>query len=72
MRETLESVDKIQADPSRALDSNRGLEYKAKSIEDQVVLLQRQVFELKAQVDKAQAAFARIVELEAELKEIVA
>lgn len=49
-----------------------GLKHKANSAEEQVVLLQYQVLELKAQADRAQAASTRIAELEAELKKIVA
>lgn len=53
MRETLESMDKLQADLNEALTSNLGLEHRVKSAEDQVVLLQHQVLELHAQANKA-------------------
>lgn len=39
IKETLESVDKLQADLNGALASNRGLKHREKSPEDQVVLL---------------------------------
>lgn len=48
IKETLESVDKLQADLNGALASNQCLKHRAKSTEDQVVLLQRQVLELQA------------------------
>lgn len=51
MKETLESMDKLQANLELAFASNLGLEgeaksTKAKSTKDQVALLQRQVLEL--------------------------
>lgn len=46
IKETLESVDKLQANLDEANTSKVALENRAKTVEDQVVILQRQVQEL--------------------------
>lgn len=67
MKETLESVDKLQADLSDANASNLVLENRAKTVENQMVILQRQVQKLQSQAEEARVASTKIVELEAEL-----
>lgn len=52
--------------------SNLALEKWAKTVEDQVAMLQRQVQELKTQAEEARAATFRVAELEAKLQEMVA
>lgn len=71
MKVILESVVKLQADLDVAHASNLGLESRAKFTEDQVALLQRQVLELQALAEDAQATSIRVAELEAELQETV-
>lgn len=48
MKETLESMDKLQADLDATLPSKLSLKNRAKSVDDQVALLQPQVLELQA------------------------
>lgn len=72
IKETMEFVDKLQANLDAALTYNLDLENQAKSTKDQVALLQHQVVELQAQAKGARATSTRLVELEAKLKEIVA
>lgn len=72
MKETLELVDKFQADLDEANASKLVLENRERSAEDQVALLHRQVLELQAQAEGAQVASTKVVELEAEMQETVA
>lgn len=72
MKETLESVDKLQIDLDQANTSKLALENRAKAAEDQVAMLQRQVQELQSQVEENWATSTRIIELEAELQETLA
>lgn len=49
MKETLESMDKLQANLDKENNSKLVLESQAKTIEDQVAILQCQVQELQSQ-----------------------
>lgn len=72
MKETLDSVDKLQVDLDAAHASNLGLKSRAKSAKDQVALLQYQVLEFQAQAEKARATSTRVAKLEAKLQDTVA
>lgn len=72
MKETLESVDKLQADLDQANASKSTLKNRAKRAEDQVTMLQRQVQKLWSQAKESQAATSRVAKLEVELEETVA
>lgn len=72
IKETLESVDKLQADLGEADAFKLALENWTISIEDQVSMLQRQVQELQSRVEENRITSNRIAELEVELQETVA
>lgn len=67
MKETLELVDKLQAELDEAHACKLVLENRTKTAEDQVSLLHRQVLDLQAQADEVWATSTRVIELEAEL-----
>lgn len=67
IKETLESMDKLQAERNEANASKLVLENRAKTAKDQVTLLHCQILELQAQVKEARAASTRVIELEVKL-----
>lgn len=71
-RETLKSVDKLQANLDKANTSKLAFENRGRSAKDQVATLKRQVQELQSQAEKDRAATSRMAEMEAELEETVA
>lgn len=72
MKGTLESVDKLQADLDKANAAQAALELKAKTTEDQMVQLQRQAQALPAKAKEKQATDDTFVELENEIKDMMA
>lgn len=72
MKETLGSMDKLQAELNEANTCKVVLENQGKTAKDQVALLHRQVLELQAQAEEARAASIRAAELETELQVTVA
>lgn len=72
MKETLKSMDKLQADLDQANAAKASLEAKAKAIADQVFELQRKIQVLQAQAIESHATGDKVIELENELKEAVA
>lgn len=72
MKEMLGSADKLQAYLDEANTLKVTFENQAKTAEDQVAILQCEVQELQSQIQETQVATYKVVELEAELQEMVA
>lgn len=67
MKETLDSIDKLQVDLDEANVAMLALENRATIAKDQVTILECKVQELQSQVEENQAISNRIVDLEAEI-----